>query len=304
MSYSALSSSTYGKDNVKFLKVKKDPQNPKKQEVIEATVCCLLEGDFDVSYTEADNSPIVPTDTVKNTVLVLAKTTEVWPIERFAAKVATHFIEKYSHVSGVSVSVTQDRWVKYEVNGKLHDHSFIHEGPEKRITNLHYTRQGDYKLSSSIKDLTVLKSTGSMFYGFNKCDFTTLAPTTDRILSTDVDATWAFDSKKIGSIYEVEKLAKQGAFDKIYALARKITLDKFALENSPSVQATMYNMATDILKSAPLVQDVTYSLPNKHYFLMDLKWKGLENDNELFYPSPHPNGLIKCTVVRDAKAKL
>jgi urate oxidase len=304
MAYSTLSSSTYGKDNVKFLKVKKDPHNPKKQEVIEATVKVLLEGDFDISYTKADNSPIVPTDTVKNTILILAKTTEVWPIERFAAKLATHFVEKYSHVSGVSVSLIQDRWVKYNVNGQLHDHSFIHEGAEKKITNLYYKRTGDYKLSSSIKDLTVLKSTRSMFYGYNKCDFTTLQPTTDRILSTDVDAVWEFDSKKLGSIYDISKLAEKGLFDTVYNIAREITLTTFALENSPSVQATMFNMATDILKKADSVYSVSYSLPNKHYFLFDLEWKGLKNDNELFYPSPHPNGLIKCTVVRENKNKL
>lgn len=304
MAYSTLQSSSYGKDNVKFLKVKKDPQNPKKQEVIEATVLCLLEGAFDASYTDADNSSIVPTDTVKNTVLVLAKTTEVWPIERFAAKLATHFVEKYSHVSAVTIKITQERWVKYEVDGELHDHSFIHQGPEKKITELYYSRSGDYKISSSIKDLTVLKSTGSMFYDYHQCDFTTLKPANDRILSTDVYAKWEFDSKKLGSVYNLSKLADQGLFDKVYNTARQITLKTFALEQSPSVQATMYNMSTEILKAADSVYSVTYSLPNKHFFLFDLEWKGLKNESGLYYPSPHPNGLINCTVVRDAKSKL
>jgi len=304
MAYSALESSSYGKDNVKFLKVKRDPQNPKNHEIIEATVCVLLEGNFDISYTNADNSPIIPTDTVKNTILVLGKTTEVFPIERFAATIATHFISKYSHVSAASVNIIQDRWIKYEVDGKLHDHSFIHQGPEKRITNLYYKKSGDYILKSSIKELTVLKSTGSQFHGFNNCDFTTLKPAYDRILSTDVSATWKFCSKKLGPIENINKLANSGLFDHTYKSARKITLDRFALENSPSVQATMYNMSTDILKSINEVESVSYSLPNKHYFLFDFQWKGLSNDQELFYPSPHPNGLINCEVVRDSKAKL
>lgn len=305
MAYSTLTSSTYGKENVKFLKVKKNATNPQIQDVIEATVLVLLEGAFDQAYTDADNSSIVPTDTVKNTILVLAKTTDVWPIERFAAKLATHFIEKYAHVSGVTVKITQDKWSKYEVNGQLHAHSFVHQGPEKKITNLYYKRSGDYKLSSSIKDLTVLKSTGSQFHGYNVCDFTTLKPTTDRILSTDVDAVWSFDSKKLGSIYNISKLADAGLFDKVYNTAREITLNKFALESSASVQATMYKMATEILQAAEVVEDVSYSLPNKHYFLMDFSWKGLSNtDDQVFYPSPHPNGLIKCTVARSSNSKL
>ncbi|KAH3664362.1 hypothetical protein WICMUC_005747 [Wickerhamomyces mucosus] len=306
MAYSKLITSKYGKDNVKFLKVKKDPQNPKIQNVIEATVLVLLEGDFDKSYTEANNSSIIPTDTVKNTILILAKTTNVWPIERFATKIATHFIEKYSHVSGITVQINQELWSKYNVNGEKHDHSFIHQGPEKKFTELYLKRSGDYKLSSSIKNLTVLKSTGSQFHGYNVCDFTTLKPTTDRILSTDVDAKWEFDSKKLGSISNIFKLSDKetNIFDLIYNKAREITLNIFAIENSPSVQATMYNMATEILKFSSYVDNVSYSLPNKHYILFDLKWKGINENDDLFYPSPHPNGLIKCTVAREIKSKI
>lgn len=299
-----LQDSTYGKDNVKFLKVKKSKTNPQKQEVLEATVKVLLVGNFDVSYTKADNSPIVPTDTVKNTILVEARKTDVWPIERFAAHLAEHFVNKYSHVSGVSVNIIQHKWTKYEVNGKIHDHSFKKDGEDVKITDLFYSRNGDFQLSSSLKDLTVLKSTGSGFVNYNVCDYTTLKPTEDRILSTDIDSTWNFDSKKIGSIKNIYKLADQGVFDETAANVLKITLDRFALENSPSVQATMYNMCSDILDACPYVKTVSYSLPNKHYILFDLSWKGLDNNNELFYPSPHPNGLIKCTVGREIKSKL
>lgn len=301
---SKLIDSAYGKGNVKFLKVKKDPKNPKVQDVLEANCQVLLKGNFDVSYTEADNSPVVPTDTVKNTILVEARKTEVWPIERFAAHLAKHFTGKYSHVSGVEISIVQTRWSKFEVDGRLHDHSFRHEGPETRRTFLQYDKtSGALQIFSSIKDLTVLKSTGSMFYGYHLCDYTTLKPTEDRILSTDVSASWQFCSKRLGSLDNVLALADKGVFDQTYEIARQVTLDLFAKENSPSVQATMYNMASLILTKAPFVSQVTYELPNKHYVLFDLKWKGLDNDNVLFYPLPDPNGLIKCTVGRNT-AKL
>lgn len=301
---SQLVDSTYGKGNVKFLKVKKDASNPKVQDVLEANVQLLLRGDFDVSYTKADNSPIVPTDTVKNTILVEAKKTDVWPIERFAAHLAKHFTDKYDHVSGVEVTIVQTKWSKFEVNGKLHDHSFRNDGPETRRTILDYTKANKkLTITSSIKDLTVLKSTGSMFYGYNKCDYTTLQPTEDRILSTDVDASWTYDPKFIGSLEDVFKSADEGLFDKTYEAARKVTLDKFALENSPSVQATMYNMSHEILQQIKQVKTVTYVLPNKHYILFNLEWKGIKGNDELFYPSPDPNGLIKSTVGR-SNAKL
>lgn len=300
----SLVASSYGKANVKFLKVKKNPSNPKEQDILQANVQVLLRGNFDVSYTKADNSPIVPTDTVKNTVLVEAKTTDVWPIERFAAHLAKHFINKYSHVSGIEITIQQARWTRFAVNGKPHAHSFRHDGPETRNTYLNYDRSGKLVLESSIKDLTVLKSTGSMFYGYNVCDYTTLKPTKDRILSTSVSSTWTFDPKKVSTLDEVFKAADKGLFDNTYDAARNTTLELFALENSPSVQATMYNMSTKILKLVPEVSKVDYVLPNIHFVLFDLKWKGIESNDELFYPSSDPNGLIKSTVARDAQAKL
>lgn len=300
----SLVQSSYGKANVKFLKVKKNPSNPKEQDILQANVQVLLRGNFDVSYTKADNSPIVPTDTVKNTVLVEAKNTDVWPIERFAAHLAKHFTSKYSHVSGIEINILQTRWTRFEVNGKPHAHSFRHDGPETRNTYLNYDRSGKLELLSSIKELTVLKSTGSMFYGYNVCDYTTLKPTKDRILSTSVDSTWTFDPKKIATLEDVFKAADRKLFDNTYDAARNTTLELFALENSPSVQATMYNMSRKILDLVPEVGKVSYVLPNIHFILFDLEWKGIENNDDLFYPSSDPNGLIKSTVARDSNAKL
>lgn len=303
---SELISSSYGKGNVKFLKVKKDKKDPQVQDVLEANVEVLLRGGFDESYTKADNASIVPTDTVKNTILVEAKTTDVWPIERFAAHLAKHFTTKYSHVAGVEITIVQARWTKFEVNGKLHAHSFRHEGPETKRTYLNYEKKsGELILRSSIKDLKVLKSTGSMFYGFHQCDYTILQPTTDRILSTDVDATWEFDMKKIGNgdLDSIMKAADTGLFDTSYQAARTTTLNRFALENSASVQATMYNMSDEILKKVPEIKTVSYVLPNNHFILFNLEWKGIKGNDDLFYPSSDPNGKIQSTVGRKS-AKL
>lgn len=301
---SVILDSSYGKAKVKFLKVKKNATNPKVQEVLEASCQVLLRGDFDVAYTNADNSPVVPTDTVKNTILVEANNTDVWPIERFAAHLAKHLTSKYVQVKGVEVTIAQTRWIKYPVNGKVHDHSFRNEGPETRRTYLTYDKVSKQTcITSSVEDLSVLKSTGSMFYGFNQCDYTILKPTTDRILSTDVNASWVYKSQ-LKSLDDVFSMADEGVFDRTYEIARETTLALFALENSPSVQATMYNMCHDILQKAPQTDKVSYKLPNNHYILYDLSWKGIANNTDLFYPSSDPSGLINCTVGRRGNSKL
>ncbi|ODV79679.1 peroxisomal urate oxidase [Suhomyces tanzawaensis NRRL Y-17324] len=303
---SELVASAYGKGNVKFLKVKKNPSDPNIQEILEANVQVLLNGTFDRSYTHADNSAIVPTDTVKNTILVEAKNTDVWPIERFAAHLAKHFTGKYEQVHGLEITIVQSRWSKYLLsNGKEHAHSFSHDGPETRRTVLTYNKHSKkLSISSAIKDLKLLKSTGSMFYGYNVCDYTTLKPTNDRILSTDVDAVWDFDSKYVPTLDKVFKLADEGLFDRAYNTARQTTLDLFALEQSASVQATMYNTSHKILEQVDEIKTISYKLPNIHYILYNLEWKGIKNNTELFYPASDPNGQITSTVGRKASSKL
>lgn len=299
-----LSSNTYGKDNVRILKVKRDPQNPKKQDVIELTVRVLLKGELDVAYTKADNCPVVPTDTVKNTCFIIAKQTEVWPIERYASTLADHFLTRYAHIHAAEVYVIQHRWTRYDVHGTPHPHSFIRDGAEVRTTLVTKEEGQPFQIKSGIKDLTVLKSTNSMFYGFHECEYTTLPEDYDRILSTDVDASWTFIPGKIQTLADVSALADKGEFDRAFNLARNVTLEIFAVENSASVQATMYNMSERILKEGPLLDSVSYALPNKHYFYLDLSWhkdiKNLGKDAEVYVPSPNPNGLIKCTVTRSS----
>ncbi|KAI7036572.1 Uricase, partial [Hortaea werneckii] len=151
---------------------------------------------------------------------------------------------------------------------------------------------------SGIKGLLVLKSTGSQFWGFHRDEYTRLPETWDRILSTEVESTWHW--RAFQDLEEVKQ--DLGAFNKAWTDARKITLETFAEENSPSVQNTMYLMSEQILAAAPRVDAVDYSLPNKHYFEIDLSWfKGLKNtgeDAEVYAPQSDPNGLIQCTVTR------
>jgi len=183
------------------------------------------------------------------------------------------------------------------IDGKPHPHSFYRDGDEKRIVEATVTRDS-ISVRSGITDLLVLKSTGSQFHGFVRDEFTTLAETTDRILSTSVDCGWTWNSFK-----DVEAVkASVPKFDEAFDKSRNITMKLFAEENSPSVQNTMYKMSEAIMEVVPDVEKVDYSLPNKHYFEIDLSWhKGLKNtgkDAEVYAPQSGPNGLIQCTVAR------
>ncbi|KAF2225606.1 hypothetical protein BDZ85DRAFT_68733 [Elsinoe ampelina] len=291
-----LSQARYGKDNIRLYKVHKAADGT--QSVCEMTVKTMLEGDIDTSYTVADNSVVVATDTQKQTTYVLAKQHPVDPPELFAAILANHFVSKYSHIHAAHVSIIVHRWTRLTVDGKPHPHSFIRDGEEKRIVEAVAKEGQGITIRSGLEGLLVLKSTGSAFYGFDRDEYTRLPETWDRILSTEVESTWQW--KKFANLEAVE--AEQSKFNSAWETARTITLDTFAKDESPSVQNTMYKMSEQILAAVPEVDSVDYALPNKHYFEIDMSWfNGLKNtgkDAEVYAPQSDPNGLITCTVSR------
>ncbi|APA08195.1 hypothetical protein SS1G_00106 [Sclerotinia sclerotiorum 1980 UF-70] len=294
---SSISSARYGKDNVRVYKVERDEQTG-TQTVTEMTVCVLLEGAIDVSYTKADNSVVVATDSMKNTVYIKAKEHPVTPPELFASILGTHFIDTYPHLTAANIKIITHRWTRMTIDGKPHPHSFYRDGNETRNVEAVIKRGKGIDIRSGIVGLLVLKSTGSQFHGFVRDEYTTLPEVWDRILSTDVDCGWAW--KTFAGLDAVKEAIPK--FDKAFDDARNITMKTFAEENSPSVQNTMYKMCNSILETVPEVEAVDYSLPNKHYFEVDLSWhKGLKNtgkDAEVYAPQSGPNGLINVTVTR------
>ncbi|KAG6024723.1 hypothetical protein E4U40_003120 [Claviceps sp. LM458 group G5] len=292
-----VSAARYGKDNVRLLKVDRDEATG-LQNVTEMTVCCLLEGDIETSYTHADNSVVVATDSIKNTIFITAKLHPVNPPERFASVLGNHFIQQYSHINVANVNIVTHRWNRMDVDGKPHPHSFIKDAGETRNVQARISRQHGIDITSTIAGLSVLKTTGSAFHGFIRDEYTTLPETWDRILATDVDASWKWST--LADLEAVEHDAPK--FDKAWKAAREITLKLFAQDDSASVQNTMYKMSEQILEAVPDTESVAYSLPNKHNFELDLSWhKGLKNlgaDAEVYVPQTSPNGLIKCEVSR------
>jgi len=301
---SELGYARYGKDNIRIYKVHRD-QKTGVQSVVEMTVCILLEGDIETSYTQADNSVIVATDTQKQTCYILAKQNPINPPELFAGIVAQHFVDTYPHIHAAHVKIIQNRWTRMTVDGKPHPHSFFRDGEEKRTVESVAREGKGITIRSGIDGLLVLKSTGSAFYGFHRDAYTQLPETWDRILSTEVKADWRWSV--FPSVDSIRRSVPK--FDRAWNEVRKITMETFAKDNSASVQNTMYKMADQILAFVPEVEAVDYSLPNKHYFEIDLSWhKGLKNtgkDAEVYAPQSNPNGLIQCTVNRKGpKAKL
>lgn len=99
--------------------------------ILDWFVFCLL---LFLAYTKGDNSKVVPTDTVKNTIYVLAKRhMDTFCIEEFALVIARHFVSEYSHVNFARVKNNNDKKKKkslsniYKYFGDFHnDKSFVY----------------------------------------------------------------------------------------------------------------------------------------------------------------------------------
>lgn len=192
-----LSTFSYGKDDVRVLRIVRSPEDPSSQQIIEYTVQVLLGGNsLTTSYTEADNSKVVATDTVKNTINLLAKKCTAEQIlcpEKYALVIINHFITTYSHIENVFVDLKKSKWTRIvlEKSGP-HKHSFVKDGNEIRTVCAIGSRNSQGKaivdsIKGGIKDLVVLKSSGSAFYGFWRDEYTTLQEVNDRIFSTSVE---------------------------------------------------------------------------------------------------------------------
>jgi len=92
--------------------------------------------------------------------------------------------------------------------------------------------------------------------------------------------------------------ASKAIFDKVYESVRTVTLRVFAEDDSASVQATMYKMSMEILSKNKEVLQISYVLPNKHYFMIPMDYIGEKNtgkDAEVYRPEAYPAGYITAS---------
>lgn len=278
-----LAENSYGKAAVRLTKVARAGA---VHNLVEYTVGIMLGGAFEAVYTDGDNGPCIPTDTMKNTIYALAKQNDFDCPESFAALVAAHFLDTFAHVSWAEVTVEQDLWQRIKMSGTSHPHAFTRACSGCRTASARRERSGLVRVCGGISGLEVIKTTGSGFSGFLKDRFTTLAETDDRIFATKIDAVWTYSSPRE---------ARADA----YAEAREAILEIFAAHDSRSVQQTLYAMAEAVLARIPGISSISLSLPNQHRILVNLGPFGMSNANEIFAATSEPFGLITATVTRD-----
>lgn len=282
-----LGANQYGKAECRLVRITRDGP---RHEIEDLNVTSQLRGDFTACHTDGDNSQVVATDTQKNTVYAYAREHGIASPEEFLIRLGRHFVDDYEWVDGGRWEAERFTWERITVDGRPHDHSFVRTGQETRTAVVQIVGDQTHVVAG-LTDCTVLKSGGSEFHGFPRDRYTTLQETDDRILATSVTARWRYASPDVD-------LATLD-FDASYTAIRDLMLSTFASFHSLALQQTLFAMGTAVLEARSEVAEITFSMPNKHHFLVDLEPFGLDNPNEIFFAADRPYGLIQATVLRE-----
>lgn len=277
-----LAENRYGKHRVRVVRVKRDQPVHRFEEW---NVEIILTGDFEECFDMGDNSRIMATDTMKNTVYSLAKDSGATTIEAFAVELTDFLIRTNPQIDAATVSMTGVPWQHITVNNKVAPSAFLKAGGEVETATAKRTRQGASVVSAGIEDLVIMKTANSRFEGFLRDAHTTLPETADRLLGTALRSRWKYTS------FEVD-------FAHARPLVRNALLQTFAEHESKSVQHTLYAMGKAALESCGTISEIELTMPNKHCLLVDLSKFGKTNDNEIFVPTEEPYGFIEATIRR------
>jgi len=277
-----LAENRYGKSRVRLMKVTRHDHG---HDLREWTVQVLLKGDFDTAHLNGDNSKILPTDTMKNTVYSLARSSKATSMEEFAKELADFLLGRNPQVESAAINIESTLWKRLIVDGEPHPSAFMRGSNELQTAKVERSQGGAFHVLSGLDNLVLLKTANSGFEGYIKDSLTTLPETKDRLFGTAVTAEWRYTFADID-------------FDAVRVTLRETMLRAFANHDSKSVQQTLYAMAESALEEVPEIDEIEITMPNKHCLLVDLSRFGQNNPNEIFVPTDEPHGYIQARVRR------
>jgi urate oxidase len=279
-----LGANRYGKAAIRLVRVTRGPGPHRLRDL---TVSVQLEGDFTKAHTDGDNTLVVATDTMKNTVYAFAKDRLGGSIEAFGLALGRHFAA-FDQVGRATIRLNEHRWRPIGTTSGPAQDAFVRSAELTRAATVVVGDAGE-TIEAGVEDLTVMKTARSAFSGFPRDRYTTLPDTDDRIMATKVSATWQYAEP-----------AADLDHDALFDVIRDDVLAVFADHHSDSVQESIWIIGRAVLERHPEVAEISLTMPNLHHWKVDLSPFGLSNDNEIFVATTEPHGLIEATIRRSA----
>jgi urate oxidase len=263
----------WGKTNVRVSKILRGGG---AEDFIDLKVQVLLQGAVASAHTDGDNSAVVPTDTMRNTVYGLAQDHLGRDLEAFGDVLCQHFLAKPG-VTQSAVTLRENLWERETVTG------FVGGRSERRVAKV--VRGSEEATSAGIEGLVVLKTSGSAFEGFPTDEFTVLPEASDRLLATSITTDWDYSTVPSNT-------------SNTWAHVRRVLVERFFADRSASVQHQGYLMGEAVLAAVNEITEIRFRLPNQHHLPFDLTRFGLDWKGTVFHPVTEPFGDIYLTVTR------
>src|SRR3954454_9831067 len=245
-----LGRNNYGKSRVRLVRV---ARRPDRHDISDLTVDVALEGDFAAAHVAGDNSGLLATDTMRNTVYALAKGFDVADLEAFGMRLVERFGRAGPTVTRARIRLVEHPWERLAgAGGAPHEHAFQRGAGGDRVATVAGDGNGAFEIEAGIDGLVVLKTTGSGWQGYVHDEYTSLEETDDRIMATEIAARWTYRDV-------------DGDLSAAWHDVRRVVLESFADHYSPSVQFTLHRMGQAVLEARPDVEQIRFSLPNKHH---------------------------------------
>jgi urate oxidase len=276
-----LSANRYGKARVRIMRV---ARGGAEHRVSELSVDCMLEGDFQLSYTHADNRQVIATDSIRNIINIAAHEQPECSAEDYCAALSQRLLQRYPQITRVTVATQETQWQRLRLGGAAHPHAFLLDGNGTPTVRLAQDRDGT-TLQSGMAGYTFMKATEAGWTNYVMDEFTSLAETRDRIVATSMNAMWLWHT------YPTD-------FPATNAAILTAMLTEFATTYSHGVQDSLYRMGQAALDAAPGIAEIAIACPNKHYLPIDLARFGVAGSGVVFTPTDEPHGQIECTLRR------
>ncbi|MGW2613115.1 factor-independent urate hydroxylase [Streptomyces mirabilis] len=271
----------YGKVECRLVRVDRDVDGtPGRNSIKDITVTTTLAGDFDATHLHGDNSGLLPTDSHKNAAYAFAKD-GIGELEDFGLRLARYFVDSIDTVKRARIQLHEHHW------DRVNDHAFVRSGRETRTATITYNGTTAWAVSG-IRGLALFQSAGSQFHGFLQDEYTLLGETHDRTYATLVQASWRHNH-----------VPDSHDWTTAYQQARDSLIDTFCTIRSHSTQQVLYTMGHTLLTTCPALAEVRLHMPNLHHLHIDLSPFGMDNHEEVLYPSDRPYGLMEGTIQRD-----
>lgn len=247
------------------------------------------------SYTEGDNSRVVPTATITNFALQKALGFTGSTREQFLHYLGMAYLAQYADMETLRLTVSE---IPFHAIGMTHDGGMTQTASDRLLApsfdvystaDLTLNREGVTALVCGLRDIRLIKLTGSAFANFPHDEFTTLPERTDRPLYIFMDMSWRYTDPTDAVAGDTTRYI---AARQVYDVAAHV-FQEFV---SMSIQHLVHEIGLRLLERFPQMSEVSFNAQNR---LWDTAAEHEGNRAKVFMDPRPPFGNIKLTIRRE-----